>query len=255
MRPLTFAYPYYNQPLMLQQQINHLRQNVAQSVCEHLTVVIVDDYSDPEPYGYPIGEVLEWGGFTECEMDFRLRCYRITEDRDINWQGAKNLAMQEAETEWVFLTDIDHVVPEKTWRCWMSQDLDELHYYIPARVWADGEPHKRHPNSFLIHQVAFWAAGGYDEDWAGTRSGGEAEFQRALREREYEPVKVDEIMRLWGYGDCPDANIPKPDELAKERNKRRQKIREKKRKGELPSGAVNPIRFDWHEVCDVGGQS
>jgi hypothetical protein len=95
----------------------------------------------------------------------------------------------------VLLTDIDHLVPEKTWIKILTASLNPRQVYKFGRVSEpDLAPYKPHPNTWLMTRETYDRAGGYDErlaGWYGTdgdfrngakgRAGGE--LQRADRAR------------------------------------------------------------------------
>jgi hypothetical protein len=47
---------------------------------------------------------------------FAFSLYRMGVDVPWNMDACRNLAASQAKTDWLLLTDIDHLVPEKTWR-------------------------------------------------------------------------------------------------------------------------------------------
>jgi hypothetical protein len=98
-----------------------------------------------------------------------------------NQDACRNLGVAEAETDWVFMTDMDHLVPEQTLEWCMSSTLCPTHAYQFERVTAPTmEPYKYHPNSWLMAKSLYDSFGGYDEQLAGIY-GTDGDFARALR--------------------------------------------------------------------------
>jgi hypothetical protein len=160
---MTLVYPYYNNPGMLKQHYD-LWSGFSTDTKTMFDVVIVDDGSRvapavnvPRPEGLP-----------------HLQLYRIIEDKDWNWCGARNLGAKEAPGQWLFLTDMDHMVPEDTIRA-MYKTLKPNRAYRPFRltypgpeVMLDKHGHpKRHPNTWVMEKEMYWKIGGYDEFYSG----------------------------------------------------------------------------------------
>jgi len=160
---MTLVYPYYNNPRMLKQHYE-LWAGFSTDTKTMFDVVIVDDGSRvapaiavPRPEGLP-----------------HLRMYRIIEDKDWNWCGARNLGAKEAQGQWLFLTDMDHLIPEDTIRV-MYKKLKPNRAYRPFRLTLPGpvtmlDKHgapKRHPNTWVMEKEMYWKIGGYDEFYSG----------------------------------------------------------------------------------------
>lgn len=181
MTPFTLVMAYYDNPAMLQHQISSWL-GLEEGVRQALHVIIVDD-------GSP-----RWPAKDECE-GIRARNYghddglasfqlwRMGVDVRWNQDACRNIGVREAGTEWLLLTDMDHVVPSRTWQYLMDEELDRRHIYTFARVSApDLVPYKPHPNSWAMTADMYWQVGGYDEAFAGC-SGTDADFrQRASRQ-------------------------------------------------------------------------
>jgi hypothetical protein len=103
MTPTTLVMPYYINAGMLKAQFEMLR-NLPADLRDLIGVVVVDDGSPTAP-----AEPEDLSGIP-------LQIYRI--DVDIRWNqdAARNIGVRHAENNWVLLTDIDHMVPSKTWR-------------------------------------------------------------------------------------------------------------------------------------------
>ena len=176
---ITIVIPYFNQPLMYNKQLETLRD------CP-FPVIFVDDYSDEKIKTTP-----------------EHRYYRITEDKGINWQGAKNLGALMADTEWLLMTDIDHTIPRETFE-WLEQNIDTLDktkaYKFKRTM--KGKEIAPHSNSFLITRYNFMSKGGYDLRFQGTK-GGEAQFTCLL---DFETLPV--YLETYGGDEIKDAMTP-----------------------------------------------
>ena len=173
---ITYVYPYYNNALMFVEQ-QRVWGNYSQDVRNRVEMIVTDDCSPRAPARF----------FVQDPRNFNLKLYRIGVDIRWNWIAAKNLgAHHAAEDSWLFLTDIDHVIPELTVRALLDRldrgKLDQDRYYTFDRVDAPGlTPYKTHPNTYFMHRSLFWRIGGYDEDLSGFY--GTDGYYRALVER------------------------------------------------------------------------
>lgn len=160
MIPFTLIMAYYDNPQMLNAQLSVLSL-MADEVVDNLSIVVVDDGSQRNP-AEPLMKA--W------KSDFKsLRLYRIDVDVPWNQDAARNIGVHEAMTDWVLLTDVDHVVPEASWLALMHElKLDPKTAYRFARVSQPGmTPYHQHPNSWAMTCKTFWKVGGYDERLAG----------------------------------------------------------------------------------------
>jgi hypothetical protein len=122
---------------------------------EHVQVVIVDDGSpNYQAFGEDIG----------CPLEV----YRIGVDIPWNQDAARNIGVEHAANDWLLLTDMDHEVPEATWRGLIFGDVTKGWVYRFSRVSAPSmEAYKPHPNSWFITKAIWDKCGGYDERFAG----------------------------------------------------------------------------------------
>jgi hypothetical protein len=104
-------------------------------------------------------------------------------DVDVRWNqdACRNLAVSQAPTKWVLLTDMDHLVPTATWRRLITGRLSWKQAYTFARKsgskLTDRNPHA---NSWLLTVETFDQMGGYDERFAGYY-GTDGDFKRRLQ--------------------------------------------------------------------------
>lgn len=161
MKNITLMMAYYNNPTMLAHQYKQWVR-YQDDVKEFVEIIIVDDGSKeaamdvPRPAGLP-----------------PLRIYRVLEDRKWHQNGARNLAASEATTDWLLMTDLDHVVPEGTFRTLKALASPKC-YYMFTRQDRNGaltlNKHgiaKPHPNTFAMTRELFMRLHGYDERTCG----------------------------------------------------------------------------------------
>jgi hypothetical protein len=106
-----------------------------------------------------------------------------------NQDACRNIGVHHAETEWLLLTDMDHLVPEATWRRCCCASMIRQGLSLLARLGA-GHAALQAASEFLVHDRAmFERAGGYDENFAGLY-GTDAMFRdqvrKAARDRDAE---------------------------------------------------------------------
>jgi hypothetical protein len=180
MTPATLVMAYYENAGMLREQFSTIRALPAK-LRDLLHVVIVDDGSPknpavPEDIGCP------------------LQIYRIGVDIRWNQDACRNIGVHHAETEWLLLTDMDHVAPQATWERLLLRKYDGGVAYRFARVsMPDLAPYKPHPNSWFMTRRLFDRAGGYDESFAGIY-GTDAVFRDQLAAAASEIVMLKEIL-------------------------------------------------------------
>lgn len=187
---ITIIIPYFEQPHMYQLQLD----NFAELKGDY-KVIFIDDCSRE-----PIQTVPEH------------TYYRITEDKGINWQGAKNLGAYVADTEWILHTDLDHLIPQKT----LDGIAENLEYLDKKTAYKferkkAGQKKAPHPNSFLVTRDVFLATEGYDLRFQGTK-GGEFTVTRKLNFK-----TLPWHLETYGLDQVVDAMTPVDDEKQREK--------------------------------------
>jgi hypothetical protein len=159
MRNLTVIMAYYENPTMLAKQLTNFAK-MDDDIRKRLTYIVVDDCSPRHP------AKLMCGG--PVSNYFNLKLFRMLQDVPWNQDACRNLAVSQADDQWLLITDMDHLPPEPTIRKIMSSKLRPDTFYSLQRVSAPGlEPYKPHPNSYVVTRAVYGMAGGYDERWAG----------------------------------------------------------------------------------------
>ncbi len=185
-RPITLIFPYYLNPVMLKRQLDHLAR-LPEDVRSALEVIVVDD-------GSPEFGLADYIWPANAFGLARLQIFRILEDRRWNWIAARNLAAANAKTDWILMTDIDHLVPEETLLRIQGKKLSDRDVYRFSRVDApDLTPYKPHPNSWLLTVAMFDAIGGYDERFSGFY-GTDGEFRDRVAKAAREIVILPEVL-------------------------------------------------------------
>lgn len=154
MTPVTLIMAYYENPGMLAKQFEILRE-MDPKTKSMIKVIIVDDGSPNHPA-------------KPEEIGADLQIYRM--DKDVRWNqdACRNIGYHHAQTQWMLMTDMDHVVPEETWSRLVFRKHDPTKVFKFSRVSAPGlEPYKPHPNTWFLTRALFDRAGGYDERFAG----------------------------------------------------------------------------------------
>jgi hypothetical protein len=154
MRDATLVMAYYENPDMLEHHYAAMRK-MSKEVRRHMRVIVVDD-------GSPLNPARP--GDPGCPLEV----YRIGVDIRWNQDAARNIGVHFAQTDWLVVTDIDHMVPEATWQYLQTFDPTPNTTYKFNRVTAPAmDPYKPHPNSYFISKRIWDRVGGYDERFAG----------------------------------------------------------------------------------------
>lgn len=178
---VTVIYPYYEQPDFLEVQRGSWMDWDA-----YLCVILVDDGSSR----YPL---------RPSPSDF-ARVFRIGVDVPWNWLAARNIGAHHANTDWIVLTDLDHVIPPETAHQIVYRNHDPRYVYAFSRREHTGQPIAPHSASFLLTRELFWRIGGYDEALSG-HYGTDGEFRRRVQRHAEIVVLPDVLVRYEFVGD------------------------------------------------------
>jgi glycosyltransferase involved in cell wall biosynthesis len=103
-----------------------------------------------------------------------LQIWRVLIDKPWNQHGARNLGAQTARGPWLFLTDMDHIMPTESLDALLSLDRPSVIYTFHRIDIDTMQPTTRpdgtckpHPNTFAMTKKLYWRIGGYDEDYCG----------------------------------------------------------------------------------------
>jgi hypothetical protein len=201
---LTYICAFYDNPGML---VEHQRvwADYPADLRRRFHVIVTDDGSPRAP-ALPV--------FAPAGLASQT-LYRIGVDVRWNWLACRNLGVANARTEWVLLTDIDHVLPAWTLRRLLDGDpLDGRHVYRLSRVdahgtypWPSGSltPYKLHPNTWLMTRKQFDRIGGYDERFSGYY-GSDSEFRERVERHARAVVLLQEPLVRYPREIIPDAS-------------------------------------------------
>lgn len=182
-KPVTFIYPYYENPRFLRRQLEGWAQYPA-DLRASISVIVVDDGS-PTPAQVPQSTPLP------------MRLFRIGVDVPWNWLAARNIGAHHAPDGWLLLTDMDHVVPVETARALVMGQHDPRRIYMLSRRDPSGARLAPHSASYFLTRARFWATGGYDEALSG-HYGTDGEFRR--RAWQTAPVTlVADVLERYEY--------------------------------------------------------
>lgn len=163
MKSLSLVYTYYNQLKMLQKQLE-VWASYPDDIKEKIEIIVVDDGSKDHS-AKEIDIPAEVGKFS---------LYRIKKDIPWNQDGARNLGAHVARHDWLFLCDLDHVLPLKALRKLLEKHRQDRYYAFrrvrcphmrPTLTIYDEEKHGL--NIFAVSRSLYWLCGGYDETYRG----------------------------------------------------------------------------------------
>lgn len=178
MTDLSLIFPFYRNPTMLAHQYATWAA-YPDGLKARIEIILVDDGS-PEP----AIDVERPEGLP------RLRIYRHLEDRPWCQHAARNRGAWEAEGEWLFVSDIDHVLPADSLRRILDAPRPMKFRRLDAPDFEpkmkNGQEHP-HPNTFLVTRAQYRQERGYDEALNGIY-GTDGEFVRRLG-----PLPVSDI--------------------------------------------------------------
>lgn len=234
MRNITLCLAYYENPTMLDVQIANLAR-LPGELREAVSLIVVDDCSPKHPAKFPE------------RMPVSAKLYRMRVDIPWNQDACRNLAVREAETDWVLLTDMDHMPPERTLARLVREGLYAGNAYTFTRVNVDGSSYKPHPNSWCMTRELYDLAGGYDERFAGIY-GTDGMFAGRLRKAAHDVLELPVPLVRYSRDDVPDASTH-PSVLTRkspENDRKRQALKDEIRL--TPGIRTVRGRFQWDRV-------
>ena len=239
MTPITLVLPYYRNADMLQEQLRSWAA-FPDDVKGCLHAIVVDDGS-PKFKALP-AHLIETGLAS-------VRLYRTLVDVRWNWLFCRNLGVAEATTDWVLLTDIDHVLPESTLRALVTEPLETDVVYRFSRVDAPNfTPYKPHPNSWFLTRAMFDQIGGYDERFSGFY-GTDAEFRDRVQKTARAVVMRDNVLVRYPREVIPDASTTTYGRKEEQDRENVKRIREER--SAIGDGNWRPLRltFPWERLA------
>lgn len=212
-RELTLVLPHYGNLGMLREQ-QRVWASYPEALRAKLHVIVVDDCS---PKGArPSHKVVDVTGLAS------FRIFRLQQKKRWNWLACRNLGAQLATTDWLLLTDIDHVMPVDTAMRLIVGDLVPGFAYRFSRVTATRPfpyllkhctPYKPHNDSWLLtRQLFFYDDGkrfvlGYDERLSGCY-GTSGEFKDRVMAAAEAYKQLPEVLVRYPREIIADASTP-----------------------------------------------
>lgn len=161
MRRFLSCIPIYENPRTLEFQVDSLNRFDTKTKSS-IELVVVDDGSP----NYPAHAC-------RVEPEFDMKIFRVGKDRPWNHRAARNIGAHEASNEWLFLLDMDALVPEATISELIGLSTEEHNWYLFFRRDARTlQPRGRHHDTILISRELYWRIGGFDENFAGIYGAG-----------------------------------------------------------------------------------
>lgn len=242
-RQFTLVTPYYENPNMFREQ-QRVWLALPEEIRTSLSVLVVDDGSPDQPAkAHVLPEIrtaLQSFGLLRLKVDVRW-----------NWIGARNRGVEEAKTDWVLMTDMDHVIPAETWRHLMRGKLDALRAYRLSRVerQPDGTNVERnpHPNTWIMTRHMFRErVQGYDERFSGVY-GSDGQFHRRVELWAQHVVLLPYTAIVYPDSVIPDACTTRYERKTDEDRARKDQIVSEIRG---MGGDYTPLRlsFPWERV-------
>ncbi len=225
---ISLIYTYYNQPKMLQKQVENWKTWT--NVGNLIELILVDDCSEV-PMEIP-------------ELPFPVQAFRVLQDLFFNNPGAKNLGVERAKHSWVLITDMDYTFSERNILdlCSMSKEPETFYYFRAVSY----RPHKkvRHPKStMLMERRTFKNVGGFDEDFVGNYGKDTQQLYYCLRYHDYKEQCLPNIeIKQWMPTDISDSQV-----LVEKDNSVNTKLLNQKIAGEIP-WIKDTIRFPWERL-------
>lgn len=240
---ISVIYPYYGNRTLLDMQYE-VWSGLPRHMRERIDFIVVDDGS-PTPIRYP------------SRAELNLGIFRIHADIPWNIPGAKNLGVLKSRTEWVLVSDIDHMLTAEAAEKLLKLDTSNPKvYYGCEREFPGGtmavtdsmqKTRRNIPATLIINQRLFIDAGGFDEDFSGSYGKDDSMLKWHLEANVGCRRRESGVVLLCYASRYDEANIGARDSSRNtrlfEQKKREQNYRPK-----------NPIRFDWSLVaeCRIG---
>ncbi len=236
-RGITFICAYYENPGMLREQQRVWRAYPDElKACFH--AIVTDDGSPTRPAKPHVEET----GIASFILN------RTLVDVRWNWLFGRNLGVSQAPTEWVLLTDIDHVLPVETLDVLTAAKFDPRLVYRLSRVDAPNRtPYKPHPNTWFLTKAMFEKIGGYDERFSGFY-GSDADFrERVIQATGGKLVMLPDALIRYPREVIPDASTTTYGRKEKQDAENVPRIRAERDR--IPDWRPVRLSFPWERQC------
>lgn len=235
---VRMIYPYYDNPKMLERQVENWNRYGGE-LRDRVRLLLIDDGSPK----HPAFDILK-----HCKLPKKL--YRVKKDIPWNQHGARNLGAYKActaqENMWLFMSDMDILLTAEVAYDLFEKNLDPGRYHTFERAFLpDLTRRKTHCNTFMVKHSIYWAVNGYDEDYCGTY-GGDGPFLRQMANLAPEQHHDDILLYGVERDVIEDANTDLPRKEGQFGDEYRRRFDAKRKKGDERSRDV--IRFEWEEI-------
>lgn len=224
---LSIVYPCYRQQQTLLAHVDRWR-SWPKKLVQNLDFIVVDDCSS-EPIRVPA-------------VNLNLRLFRVHDDIIWNY-GAKNLGVQKAHCQWVFLSELDHILSKKN-----VEDFLQLpwkrQFYMFHRTGQREFPHRA---TYLFNSRDFWDVNGLDEDFCGAYGHDDTYLVECFERNGLLRVVPDGIVLecLMKNEEHGDAELWRCEDVPRDTTRNDKMLAEKLRQAEI---STSRIRFDWELV-------
>ena len=198
MADLTLVYSYYKNTNMFKIQ-QRIWGKYTDKMKKAIEVIVTDDCSPKE--GCLENAIVQ-------PVYPNLRCFKIKEKVPWNWLQCRNIGGHYANSPWILLTDMDHVLTYENARGLLKRlpSLEKNVVYQLRRIReVDQKPYKHHNDSFIVSKELFWLCGAYDEHYSGLY-GTSGKFRRRLFRHAKENKMIPLDLVLYGREVIPDAS-------------------------------------------------
>lgn len=222
---ISFVYAYYNSSRMLKLQLD-LWCSLSENIRKNCQFILIDDGSSDKAINYL------------THHNLQLELYEIKENIPWNDVGASNLGFHVVKTEWVFRSDLDYFLSEKSFSEILKYSVKDGEYYTFKSFRKDtGETVSEHPSTILVKRDDFWKAGGYDEDFVQHYG-----YSDILLRENLTKILVHKVLPINIYVDTSGATVGYDRDT-----KKNYELLLKKRSGEIPKSNTY-LRFSWEKV-------
>lgn len=142
---------YCEKSLRVVDEVFDAYRNLPSELTDQIEFIVVDD-----------GSPLQW----TPPDGLNLRLVKIQDNIPWNLAAARNIGITLARSDAVFVTDIDHRVPEKTLRYLVHRGVRRRHLVRFYRK-REGTLLNPHASTFLLSRSRFLELHGYDEEFCG----------------------------------------------------------------------------------------
>ena len=227
MTEISFVYPFYNNIECVKQRLQTW-SSFSPNILKELQFVLIDDCSD---------EVIDKTYFEQFNLN--LIVVRIQTDIMWNQSGAHNLGSYLADSQWLFMMDIDHWIDERSCEKLLHLEKHKNNSFFFPRHYLTGNLLPA-PNIYLMTKEMFWKIGGYDEDFAGCYGYEDKLLHMFIKEQTDHSVLSSVCVNV---DNAPTRNLDR----TRDRNKELLNIKTKQyRSGSYKNGKL--MRFEWEKI-------